>query len=105
MPADGEVSDTRSEVPNHVCQDTSAGVGRMSRGPPESVRPADAVQWLGKTRSLAVRGGEVAAEAARAVGKHPLPIPPSGIWFALEWLCQFATVVEGGAKLRSDGRD
>ena len=32
---------------------------------------------------MAIQGGEVMADAARAVGKRPLPIPPSRKWFAL----------------------
>ena len=52
-------------------------------------RQADgAARQLGKTFYMAVQGGEVTAEAARAVGKHPLPISPSRDWFALFQLCQ-----------------
>ena len=55
---------------------------------PDSVRPGGAVRWLGKTNLMAVQGGEVTADVARALVKHPLPISPSRIRFALFRLCQ-----------------
>ena len=55
---------------------------------PDSVSPRDARRRLGKTFYMAVRGGEVTASTARAVGNHPLPISLCRFWFALFILCQ-----------------
>ena len=88
MPTDGEVADARAASSNHVCRDTSVGDGRASPGQAESVRPGGAARQLGKTCRLTVQDGEVRAEAAGAVVKHPLPISPSRVWFALDALCQ-----------------
>ena len=40
---------------------------------------------------MAYRVGEVTADAACAVGKHPLPISPCRDWFALFALCQLGS--------------
>ena len=50
-------------------------------------RPSGAVRWLRKTRCTAAQGGRDAGGAC-AVGKHTQRISTSGIWFALELLCQ-----------------
>ena len=86
--ADREEADTWTPVSHHVCQGTSAGVGKASPEPPESVRPAVPGRQLGKTFYMPVRGGEVVADAALAVGKHPLPNSPCREWFALFTLCR-----------------
>ena len=69
---------------------------------PESVRPSSAGRHLGKTSLMPVRGGEVTAAAARAMGKHPLPNSPCREWFALFRLCQPGRVGEVESEL--DGR-
>ena len=66
---------------------------------PESVRQTGAVRWLGKTSLMPVRGGEVTADAVCAVGKHPLPISPCRLWFALLILCQVVRAGEGESEL------
>ena len=91
--ADREVADAWAAASNHVCQDTSAVVGKASPEPAEYVRPTGAGRQLGKTCRTAAKGGEVMDGAARAVGKHPLPIPSSREWFALFTLCK-----AGGAR-------
>ena len=63
---------------------------------PETVRPRDADRQLGKTFYMVEQGGEVAADAARAVGKHPLPIPSSRNWFVLFILCKVDRVSNYG---------
>ena len=87
-PADREEADGWAAASNHACQDTSAVVGKASPRPSDSVRPGGAARRLGKTYRMAVQGGGEVDVAARAVGKHPLPIPPSLDWFALFRLCQ-----------------
>ena len=72
-----------------VCQGTSRGTARRSKMAPDLVNRPAAGHRLGKTRSLTVRGGEVTADEARAMGKHPLPISPSRSRFALFRLCRF----------------
>ena len=85
----GEEADGHGcSVPNHACPGTSAGDGKASPGSPESVRPTSAYRQLGKTFYMAVKGGEVVDGAAHAMVNHPLPIPPSRVWFALFGLCQ-----------------
>ena len=87
-PADREVADTRDRsvqscVSGHI-SGRREGVTRAA-----GIRqPASAGRQLGKTFYMPVQGREVTAEAARAVGKHPLRIPPSREWFALFTLCQ-----------------
>ena len=54
----------------------------------DSVTPAATGRPLGKTNLMAVQGGEVTADAARADCKHPERISPSRDWFALFGLCQ-----------------
>ena len=71
-----------------VCPTTSRGTARRPKMAPDSVSPRPARRQLGKTSLMPVQGREVTVEAARAVGKHPLPIPPSRSWFALLTLCQ-----------------
>ena len=63
---------------------------------PEFVRPSSADRQLGKTCRLALQGGEVAPNAARAVAKHPLPISPCREWFALFGLCKVDRVSNYG---------
>ena len=87
-PADREVADARTAASSHVCQDTSAVVGKVPPVSPDSVRPGGAPRHLGKTCPLPVRGGEVTADPALAVGKHPQPISPCREWFVLFRLCQ-----------------
>ena len=77
--ADRGVADAWTAASNHVCQDTSSAVGKASPGPAESVRPGGTGRQLGKTRSLAVQGGEVTVDAARVISKHTERISPSGI--------------------------
>ena len=62
---------------------------------PESVSPDGAARQLGKTCRMAVRGGKMMADAARAAGKHPLPISPSREWFALFKLCKALPLPSG----------
>ena len=62
----------------------------------ESVRPSSADRQLGKTNLMAYRVGEVTADAACAVGKHPLPISPCRDWFALFRLCKVDRVSNYG---------
>ena len=69
-------------------------VGRESPGPPDSVSPRDAGRRLGKTSLMPVQGRAMTAEAARAVVKHPLPISPSRIRFALFGLCKVGDAQE-----------
>ena len=71
-----------------VCPTTSRGAARGPKKAPDSVRPGSAGRQLGKTFYMAVQGGGMMADAARAVGKHPLPISPSRSWFALLTLCK-----------------
>ena len=66
-------------------------VGKASPGPAESVRLTRAGHRLGKPCRMAVRDVEVAADAARAVAKHPLSISPSRSRFALYSLCKVVT--------------
>ena len=87
VPADREVPDACTPASAHVCRDASAGDGKASPEPAESVRLAGASRQLGKTPLMTVRGGEVVAAAACAVAKRPLPIPSSREWFALFTLC------------------
>ena len=54
---------------------------------------------FGKDLPKAVRGREVTADAARAVGKHPQPISPSCSRFALFGLCQPGRVGETESEL------
>ena len=56
---------------------------------PDSVSPRDARRRWGKTSLMPVQGGEVTADEARAVGKHPERISPCRISFALFRLCRF----------------
>ena len=51
-------------------------------------RPAAAGQRLGNTCLEASRGRELPKPTSRTVVKHPLPIPPSRRWFALDTLCK-----------------
>ena len=71
-----------------VCPDPCGGTARGSKTAPDSVSPWDARRRMGKTNALAVRGGEVTAGVASAVGKHPLPISQSRRRFALYSLCR-----------------
>ena len=82
-PADREEADARTAASSHVCQDTSAVIGKVPPVSPDSVRPGGAPRRLGKTFYMPVRGEEVTADAACANGKHPLLIPPCRDWFAL----------------------
>ena len=66
----------------------SLGTERGSEKASDSVRPGSPSRRLGKTFYMPVRGGEVTADEAHAVGKHPLPISPSRDWFALFGLCK-----------------
>ena len=67
---------------------TSRGAARGPEKAPDSVSPRDARRQLGKTSLMPVRGGEVTADEACTVGKHPQPIPPCREWFALFILCK-----------------
>ena len=93
MPTDREVADAWTAASSHVCRGTSRGAAGESKMTPEFVRPDRTAHWLGKTYLWAVQGREVMDDAARAVAKHPLPIPPSRVWFALYVLCQVACLL------------
>ena len=71
-----------------VCPGTFRGPAWSPGMSPDSVSPRDARRQLGKTFYKAVRGGEVAADAARTVGKHPERNSPYREWFALYSLCK-----------------
>ena len=58
----------------------------------ESVRPCGVAHQLGKTFYMAVQGGGMIADAARAVGKHAERISPSRRRFDLFTLCKVGSV-------------
>ena len=99
VPADREVPDACTPASAHVCRDASAGDGKASPEPAESVRPGGTGRQLGKTPLMTVRGGEVVAAAACAVVKHPLRISPSRDWFILYVLCQVGPVSSFGTAI------
>ena len=63
---------------------------------PDSASLRDARRRLGKTSLMPVQCGTEADTAARIVGKHALPISPSGDWFALFRLCKVDRVSNYG---------
>ena len=54
----------------------------------DSVSPTGRPSPIGKDLLYGRTGGEVTADAVRAAVKHPLPISPCRVWFALFILCK-----------------
>ena len=77
-----------------VCLDPSRGTARRPNTAADFVSQPTADRQLGKTFYMAEQGGEVAADAARADGKHPLSISPCREWFALLILCEVGDAQE-----------